>query len=620
VILKARRRSIGAAIVVLSLPAVFVVGPAYCQEPSDVLVSTDRRTQQLNQWVFDHLCEAAGPQCSNEWIQTYGYRMSRFRPVLLPGDRVRPVGAPEESSLVCQYRCSLFFLDLVPGAHFEHPTVVGLFDLETGELQTLPGEWWPVVNERRHVLETANERIWSAVKELAGATVVSTKRRKRPSSHKVPLQGPDRISGQLNYVMDPTCKVKAVVVNGYKTSNNTFDVDADGMYQVLRGLGFPDDRIVYLGPYATPGRDDIITPDTLRTALKNAAASDPTCEEFVFFISTHSGHNDVLGPHLQLRQSNTQHQSFDGIELAQLLSAVSCDTLTLIIGGCDNSVLKSKIECEMNKAGKPYRLVMSSGDGLWSWADLDVVAGVKDTNPEDKGSETVWGYIESLGTSSADQASDFTVSFDDAAVYALLHDLSKQFPAGGAVSKTLSPVSTDPAHPCCEFGALPGARIVPNGLATLHKKKVDGVSVPAVKRCTNAPITVKIENLGDSRIPVGTIRLHGSRQNPNTGTWEAPVALADVAIATDLVKGTPQTYKLYWGVRPTYQVGDRVKLYATVDSPLDPVDFAACVQNGFGTTGCPPDQQWAELEVVVKKRCPLSLKGCNCLEYAGPDL
>jgi hypothetical protein len=604
--------------------AVAVPERSFSQREAAELISFDRRPAQLNRWVFEHLCEAAGDSCTDETIRKYGYRLSRFGPSLLPGDRVRPHRVAEDRSLVCEYRCSLFFLDLVPGAHFAHPTVVGLHDRETGELQIIRGEWWPLVNDRVHVLDTLGRQQWSAVLEATGEIKVRKRPPLRLAPHRVPLEAPDLGSGQIALTTTAACPVRAVVVNGYASKSNTFDIDADGMYRILRGQGVPESQITYLGPYTTDGWDDKITPATLTTALQNAASASGLCEEFVFFISTHSGYDVINGPHLELRQSSGQHKLFDGQKLAELLSQVGCSTSTIIVEGCDNGKLKEKIVDEMKKQNRSLRLFFSAGHGKWSWGDLDTDAGFDDDNPEDTGSETIWGFIEAFGTGSSDGspvgANAGNVSFAEATKYALDFDLSEKTDPGKFI--LIDEASPDPsaAQACCSFGTKPGLRIAPSGLGTDHTKMIGGVKKPAVKRCTNAAITVTIENNDTSPIPVATLRLHGSVWDSATGSWKLPVALADVAIATDLVKGTPQTCKLYWGVRPTYQVGDRVKLYATVDSPLDPVDFAACVQNGFGTTGCPPDQQWAELEVVVKKRCPLSLKGCNCLEYAGPDL
>jgi hypothetical protein len=596
--------------------------PAEAQRESESAFSTDRRPSHFHRWVFDQLCSSAGSQCSEASIERFGYQLSRYRPSLRPGDTVRPFDAPAERGLVCGYRCSVFFLDLLPGAHFAHPTVVGLYDHETGELQTLRGEWWPYVNDRKHVLATADTRLWSAVRQRQGTIEVGDSRRKKPTSHQVPQQVPGQSTGQLVFDSPPGCTVKAVVVNGYKTSNNTFDDDADAIYRVLRGLGIPDGRIVYLGPYQTPGRDDKITAQTLRTALQNAATPDGTCTEFFFFISTHSGNNTTHGPHLHLRQGPGQHDIFKGDELAQLLSAIPCEKLSLVIGGCDNQGLKGEIDSEMNPKGINLRYLISAGAGNngLSWPDIDKESGKVDDNPEDVGSEVVWGYIEAIGTGSADDPPNSTVSFADATGYAMDHDFTSVLNVGGAVQSLFVPPDLAAAQACCSFGTSPGLRITPGSLGAPSKKTVGGVAMPAVKRCTNAAITVSIENQGASPVPVGTVRLHGSVWDAATGSWKPPVALADVAIATEIEKGTPQTYKLYWGVRPTYQVGDRVKLYATVDSPLDPFDFAKCVQSGFPTAACPADQQWTELEVVVKKRCPLSLKGCNCVHYAGPDL
>ena len=137
-------------------------------------------------------------------------------------------------------------------------------------------------------------------------------------------------------------------------------------------------------------------------------------------------------------------------------------------------------------------------------------------------------------------------------------------------------------------------------------------------RCTNTPIWITIHNRGTSTIPVGTLRLHGSVIAQDEVLPSSLTAYANVVLVTDLKPGERRTYKVRWGVRPVFKKGDRVALFASIDSPLDPVGADQCIASGPGPEACQADQQSCLCEVSVVKRC-FPIVGCNCRTYVGPE-
>jgi hypothetical protein len=594
-------------------------------------------------WVLVQLCEEAGDDCSETTIKKYGFRLNRLPGGLREGERVS-LYAPGSTApqLICWNRCSLYFLDLVPGALFAHPTVIGLYDRVTGDLQMAKGQWWPIIDGNRHVFDTSRSRAESSIAEwdgMAGLPDMRSKPTPLVYSPEVSIKPPQTQIGQSAMDSLPPCGVHAVVVNGYRDRYLNFEHDAEGMYAVLKGLGVPDENIVFLSPFDSPKRDYKTTVNNLKAAIASLAAAthppQPICAEFVFFLSTHGDSDPQKNGTLELRSGSGAHWWIAGNDLATWLSEVNCSKSTIIINSCSAASFQSAIEGAMTAQTdvgqqRSLQLFLSSEIDEYSWPDRDIwgVDGepcnvaedpncTVDSNTEDVGSETVWGYVEAFGTSEADNdPADGKISFSEAAKYAIAKDVTKRH----SVVSPSPHTDQSAAHSCCAFDTNAMTILPACGLATKQKKSVAGYGkTQVVKRCTNAPLWITVRNVGGSTIPVGTLRLFGSVVSQDDDLPEHLTALANVALVTDFVPNEQRTYKLHWGVRPVFKKGDRVALFASLDSPVDPTGGKElCVEDGPGPSACRAEEHSCLCEVSVVKRC-FPIIGCNCRKYAPPE-
>lgn len=86
-----------------------------------------------------------------------GLRVNRYPDLLESGVQVSDASSDENEPsgvLVCQNASWLFFLDLAPGAHFAHPVIIAVVDSVSGEIQSMDGQWWPVIMQSAFENET----------------------------------------------------------------------------------------------------------------------------------------------------------------------------------------------------------------------------------------------------------------------------------------------------------------------------------------------------------------------------------------------------------------------------------------------------------------------------------
>ncbi len=529
--------------------------------------------------------------------------------------------------------------------------MIGLYDHESGELQTAKGEWWPVLNDDHHILDTVRSRTRSGVYERTGRVGPSAMRKMNAASVVLPAI-PKPITPSTpalpQMVLAQPCNVFALVANGYRDKDNTFDDDADGMYEVLRGLGLPDDQIVYVSPYKSQVRDYLTSRENLKKAIKdiNGMTVGGNAREVVFFLSTHGGTLPSGDPEepiffVQLKARGSGNHRLEFKDLTSLICSANTDTLTIVVEACKSGHIRRLIEADevckdrIGSDGLSIRMLLSAGETRSSSADLDG----NDSNREDVGSETVWGYIEAFGTSGADfkpdeGQPDGKISFCEAVTYAKKFDGGRGDPEpvedfcsienlGEDWKAVASLVESDTtaAHSCLISGPTPKVEIVPDSVRTKRRKKVGSYGTTQVaKRCTNTPVRVTLKNLGGSVIPVATLRLFGSVLNDDGSPNALPEPYANLAIVSALKRGEERTYELTWGVRPIFKKGQRVALYATLDSPQAPV---AEVRDGADLPteqlAWEPENQTCRCEVSVVKRC-FPIIGCSCRKYAGPEI
>ncbi|NYT02743.1 MAG: hypothetical protein GKC10_08330 [Methanosarcinales archaeon] len=89
-----------------------------------------------------------------------GLRVNQYPELLDAGTEVRVAavdGTSNASVLVCENASWLFFLDLAPGAHYAHPTIIAVLDAVSGEIQSMDAQWWPLLAEPVFSDEAARE-------------------------------------------------------------------------------------------------------------------------------------------------------------------------------------------------------------------------------------------------------------------------------------------------------------------------------------------------------------------------------------------------------------------------------------------------------------------------------
>ena len=81
-------------------------------------------------------------------INDSSFRVHQYPALIDAGSKVRQAVADERRApdyLICERQSWLFFIDLSPGAHFAHPTIIALLDAVSGEIKSMDAEWWPVI-------------------------------------------------------------------------------------------------------------------------------------------------------------------------------------------------------------------------------------------------------------------------------------------------------------------------------------------------------------------------------------------------------------------------------------------------------------------------------------------
>lgn len=581
-------------------------------------------------WAYQKLCEEAGDYCQQAHLDRYGFSLIQYPRPLKPGDRVQLYRSkPGTEPLVCRHLCSLYFLDLMPGAHFAHPTVVGIYDWETSEFQAVQGEWWPVVNNVRPVFDTVYSRVTNSIDERPGLFGLPQLRKKEPPTFGSPafsISPPEPGFGQSALDTAPPCNVHALVVNGYNDPDDTFDEDTDGIYAVLRGLGVPDDQIVFVSPIDSPWRDYATTSVNIKAAIGDIASAvngGGGCSEFVLLISSHGDEEE-----LDIRPRRRHHEFIESATLKSWLEEIDgCAKWTVVVEACKGESLRDEIEAAAGAV--PVRSFYSAREDDVSWGDIDD----DDSNPDDLGSETIWGYVEAFGSSAADLGwaavdPDGRLSFCEAVLYAKRNDASrlatdpveddctdnKLNDQWNAVTKNAG-VDTSSAHECTIPGGPVDVAITPGSLLTKRRKKIDGFGMSQiVKRCTNTPVWVTVHNQGDVAMPVGKLRLHGAIVDDDGVLSTKREPYANLALVGGLAPDERRTFLLRWGVRPAFRKNERVALFATFDSPQAPVWNAAPDTIPWQT-----NPQACQCEVSVIKRC-FPIVGCDCREYAQPEV
>jgi hypothetical protein len=522
--------------------------------------------------------------------QKKGLRALRYKDLLPRGVRVTPAfgtAGKELPVLTCERPCWFFFVDEDPKAHFAHPVTYLVVDAESGEVRTLRTDWWPLVD---------GKAVFSKFRERADPESVIFERASSDSRGEKPKLPPG--GGRALLGTHSPCSAWAVIVCGYDDLPDTFDEDTDGMYQVLIGLGVPDDHVFFVSPHTThPGVDRPLSAANVQWAVNEVAAHAGEHDKALFFYSSHGGIDSLT----------CGASSIPAASLSSWLAGVNSQELTVVVEACHSGSLIGRYkdgtylaaEDDLTGHGETNRAVFTSAStDTSSYPDLD---GPDDPNPGDSGSETIWGYVEAFSTSAADSSGDGEISFGEAWQYAWNNDVSR---IRGSNTPQMTHTGLDPAtayNYCYRIGG-PRDLFVSDGPGDVGHNSYDydstdiwvtqdpmGTDHQDVVSGMDNYVHVAVHNRGTSPIANGTLQAYWADTSAAT-SWPGdfhPIGVP-FSYASLPAEGTA-TQTWTWAVDPSIGLGHHFCLVAIADSPDDPstggpagVTYVAPFDNNIG--------------------------------------
>jgi hypothetical protein len=350
--------------------------------------------------------------------QRKGLRVLEYQDLLPQGTSIEPAFATQGKTtmaLVAQNPSWLFMIDEAPGAHFSHPVKLVLVDTITQKQQVIEAEWWPKINKKQ---------VFDTVAARTNLSLITF--------DKAPSLMTSRITN-LNLaknIFTPTvhCVNWAVIVCGFNDPSDTFHVDTNGIYSVLKSLGLDDSHIFYLSPQTgDPGVDRPTNVANVQWAISQVAAKANSNDKVLFLYSAHGGIDSVacapdVDPVGYITASN----------LANWLNTITCKEMSIIMEACHSGSFIGKYkdgtyvasEDDLTGHGESNRVVFTSAStDTSSYPDVD---GPDDPNAAtDTGSESIYGFIMAYSIPSADKNHDGRISFGEAYQYAWDNDVTR---------------------------------------------------------------------------------------------------------------------------------------------------------------------------------------------------
>ena len=507
-----------------------------------------------------------------------GLRVHQYRKLLKKGTRIQPAFVPEgkePSVLVCENQCWLFFIDEEPAAHFAHPVRIVIIDAKTGKKQVMLTEWWPKID---------GTPIFSKINERQNPDTIIFD--KAPTFKLNKEKQKENLGGSIGQIKthDP-CDSWAIIVCGYNDLPDTFDEDTNGIYNVLTGLGIPDDHIFYISPHTTDaGVDRVTSIANVQWAINQVATQADVTDKVLFFYSSHGGIDT-----LNCVPGSPGGGSISASDLDNWLDAITADELTIIIEACHSGSLIGKYadgsyvstEDDLTGDGETNRAIFTSAStDTSSYADVD---GPSDPNPGDSGSETIWGYVEAFGTAAADTNGDGEISFNEGWQYAWNNDVTRilGWNTPQMVHTGLTPGNV---YNYCYRVTGDGDLFVADGPGDVGHNSYDYDSTdiwvtqdPAdtdhqdvVSGMENL-VHVAVHNRGTTPIDNGSLKVYWGDVSTATA-WPGDFhQIGTTHTFGPLNSGDTHTHTWTWDVAPSIGLGHNFCLIAVADSPDDPI-------------------------------------------------
>ena len=346
-----------------------------------------------------------------------GLRVLEFQDVLPVGTRIEPAFTPvgkKPEVLVAENPSWLLMIDEAPAAHFAHPVKLILVDSTTQKQQVIETEWWPKVNSKQ-VFETVSARTDPSVVTFYKAPSLEVSQAMINPNYR-------------NIGESTQCYNWAVIVCGYNDPSDTFHLDTNGIYNVLKSFGLDDSHIFYLSPQTgDPGVDKPTNIANVQSAISEVASHAKSSDKVLFFYSSHGGVDS-----LSCAPDVDPVGSIAASDLASWLRRINCKEMSIIVEACHSGSLIGKYsdgryiapEDDLTGHGESNRIVFTSAStDTSSYADVD---GSDDPNSaSDAGSESIYGFIMAYSEASADTNHDGQISFGEAYQYAWNTDVTR---------------------------------------------------------------------------------------------------------------------------------------------------------------------------------------------------
>lgn len=129
-----------------------------------------------------------------------------------------------------------------------------------------------------------------------------------------------------------------MIVCGFNDPSDTFHIDTNGIYSVLKSLGLDDSHIFYLSPQTSdPGVDRPTNVANVQWAISQAASQANSNDKVLFLYSAHGGVDALacapdVDPVGQIAAS----------DLAGWLNAIDCKEMSIIVEACHSGSLIGK--------------------------------------------------------------------------------------------------------------------------------------------------------------------------------------------------------------------------------------------------------------------------------------
>ncbi|MCK4822856.1 caspase family protein, partial [bacterium] len=332
-----------------------------------------------------------------------GMRVYSYPKLLTKGSRIEPYYnwiEEKDGFIVCDDDCWFFWIDDDPYAQFAHSTRYVMIDAHTKEVTIKEAEWWPVIDD---------DYVWGTTEE-------------RKSDDYIIFEVTRDIYLDIDWkhifpsLVQPECELWAVIVCGSNDPGNTFEEDTDYIYDVLTGLGYPDDNIFYTSPFTSdPGVDKATNIANVQWAFNQVAANSDSEDKVFIFYSAHGGIDSLQcdpgasgGGHVSATDMDNWLDNIAAHDIIVLLQG--CRTGSFIGSYSDGTIVTS--ENELTGDGETNRIVMTATD-----TDHSSYGGSSNW-----GSTFTGGYVASFGDATADVDADNKISVDEAYDYAWDND------------------------------------------------------------------------------------------------------------------------------------------------------------------------------------------------------